>query len=66
MFFFKPSEEHRAVAKEYFDEHLSHNDYYTQGEVQRGQSVGEGVWKLGLHEGQERDQGTVHVSVRQP
>ena len=25
-----------AVAKEYFDEHLSHNDYYTQGEVQSG------------------------------
>jgi conjugative relaxase-like TrwC/TraI family protein len=41
-----------AVAKEYFDEHLSHNDYYTQGEVQRGQWIGEGVWKLGLHEGQ--------------
>ena len=41
-----------AVAKEYFDEHLSHNDYYTQGEVQRGQWIGEGVWKLGLHQGQ--------------
>jgi conjugative relaxase-like TrwC/TraI family protein len=41
-----------AVAKEYFDEHLSHNDYYTQGEVKMGQWIGEATWRLGLREGQ--------------
>jgi conjugative relaxase-like TrwC/TraI family protein len=41
-----------AVAKEYFDEHLSHNDYYTQGEVKVGQWIGEATWRLGLQEGQ--------------
>jgi conjugative relaxase-like TrwC/TraI family protein len=41
-----------AVAKEYFDEHLSHNDYYTQGEVKMGQWIGEATWRLGLQEGQ--------------
>ena len=41
-----------AVAKEYFDEHLSHNDYYTQGEVKMGQWIGEATWRLGLREGE--------------
>ena len=27
-------QKNRAVAESYFDEHLSHNDYYTQGESQ--------------------------------
>jgi conjugative relaxase-like TrwC/TraI family protein len=44
-------QKNRAVAEQYFDEHLSHNDYYTQGEVQPGQWIGEGVERLGLHEG---------------
>ncbi len=41
-----------AVAKSYFDEHLSHNDYYTQGEVEPGRWIGLGGEKLGLIEGQ--------------
>lgn len=40
-----------AVAKCYFDEHLSHNDYYTQGEVEQGRWIGLGGEKLGLLEG---------------
>lgn len=41
-----------AVAKSYFDEHLSHNDYYTQGEVEQGRWIGLGGEQLGLMEGQ--------------
>lgn len=44
-------QKNRAVAEQYFDEHVSHNDYYTQGEVQPGQWIGEGVERLGLREG---------------
>lgn len=42
-----------AVAKQYFDEHLSHNDYYTQGEVQPGQWIGQGAEMLGLKSGEQ-------------
>jgi conjugative relaxase-like TrwC/TraI family protein len=45
-------QKNKAVAKVYFDEHLSHNDYYTQGEVEVGRWIGEGVARLGLEEGQ--------------
>jgi conjugative relaxase-like TrwC/TraI family protein len=45
-------QKNRAVAKVYFDEHLSHNDYYTQGEVEIGRWIGEGAQRLGLTEGQ--------------
>jgi conjugative relaxase-like TrwC/TraI family protein len=44
-------QKNRAVAEQYFDEHLSHNDYYTQGEIQPGQWIGEGAERLGLREG---------------
>lgn len=44
-----------AVAKSYFDEHLSHNDYYTQGEVEQGRWLGLGSEHLGLLEGQPVD-----------
>ena len=44
-----------AVAKSYFDEHLSHNDYYTQGEVEQGKWLGLGCEALGLKEGQAAD-----------
>jgi len=51
------AQKNKAVAKVYFDEHLSHNDYYTQGEVEVGRWIGEGAQRLGLMEGQavERD-----------
>jgi conjugative relaxase-like TrwC/TraI family protein len=45
----------KAVAKSYFDEHLSHNDYYTQGEVEVGRWIGMGAERLGLIEGQPVD-----------
>jgi conjugative relaxase-like TrwC/TraI family protein len=41
----------KAVAKTYFDEHLSHNDYYMQGEVEVGRWLGMGAERLGLLEG---------------
>lgn len=41
-------QKNRAAAETYFDEHLSHNDYYTQGETERGQWIGLGVERLGL------------------
>jgi conjugative relaxase-like TrwC/TraI family protein len=45
-------QKNKAVAKVYFDEHLSYNDYYTQGEVEIGRWIGEGAQRLGLMEGQ--------------
>jgi conjugative relaxase-like TrwC/TraI family protein len=41
----------KAAAKAYFDEHLSHNDYYTEGEVESGHWIGLGAEQLGLKEG---------------
>ncbi len=46
----------QVAAKAYFDEHLSHNDYYTEGEIQPGHWIGLGVDHLGLKEGQVVDQ----------
>ncbi len=46
----------QVAAKAYFDEHLSHNDYYTEGEIQPGYWVGQGAEHLGLKEGQVVDQ----------
>ncbi|MBN8711865.1 MAG: hypothetical protein BGO12_05100 [Verrucomicrobia bacterium 61-8] len=46
----------KATAQVYFDEHLSHNDYYTEGEVQPGYWIGEGADRLGLQEGSPVDQ----------
>jgi len=47
MFTGKP-QKNRGAATTYFDEHLSHNDYYSQGERQAGHWIGVGVEKLGL------------------
>jgi conjugative relaxase-like TrwC/TraI family protein len=47
MFTAKP-QKNRVAATTYFDEHLSHNDYYTQKETQAGYWLGEGAQKLGL------------------
>jgi conjugative relaxase-like TrwC/TraI family protein len=45
-------QKNRASARTYFDEHLSHNDYYTQGKVvaqdQGGHWIGIGAEQLGL------------------
>jgi conjugative relaxase-like TrwC/TraI family protein len=49
------SQKDKAIAKSYFDEHLSHNDYYTQGEVEVGRWIGMGAERLGLIEGQPVD-----------
>jgi conjugative relaxase-like TrwC/TraI family protein len=51
MFTAKP-QKNRNAATTYFDEHLSHNDYYTQGETQAGYWVGQGAQRLGLKEGE--------------
>ena len=45
-------QKNRAAATTYFDEHLSHNDYYTQGETQAGHWLGVGTEKLGLKQGE--------------
>lgn len=47
MFTAKP-QKNRGAATTYFDEHLSHNDYYTQGDTRAGYWFGEGAKKLGL------------------
>jgi conjugative relaxase-like TrwC/TraI family protein len=41
-------QKNRAVAESYFDEHLSHNDYYTQGQTEHGHWLGLGAQQLGL------------------
>lgn len=50
MFTAKP-QKNRNAATTYFDEHLSHNDYYTQQETQAGYWIGQGTQRLGLKEG---------------
>jgi conjugative relaxase-like TrwC/TraI family protein len=44
-------QKHRAAAESYFDEHLSHNDYYTQEQTKHGQWLGIGAERLGLQAG---------------
>jgi conjugative relaxase-like TrwC/TraI family protein len=51
MFTAKP-QKNRTAATEYFDEHLSQNDYYSQGQTQAGYWVGEGAERLGLMPGE--------------
>ena len=46
-------QKNRAGAESYFDEHLSHNDYYTQGQTQYGEWLGIGAERLGLKMGGE-------------
>jgi conjugative relaxase-like TrwC/TraI family protein len=45
-------QKNRQAAETYFDEHLSHNDYYSQGETQRGHWIGIGTERLGLKAGE--------------
>src|ERR1022692_3779271 len=50
-------QKNRQAAETYFDEHLSHNDYYSQGEVladdhHAGHWIGVGVERLGLKQGE--------------
>lgn len=52
MFTAKP-QKNRAAATEYFDEHLSHNDYYTEKESQAGYWIGAGAQRLGLKQGEK-------------
>jgi len=42
-------QKNRAGAETYFDEHLSHNDYYTQAETEHGHWIGGGAERLGLY-----------------
>jgi conjugative relaxase-like TrwC/TraI family protein len=51
MFTAKPQKS-RAAATTYFDEHLSHNDYYAQNETQAGHWIGQGVERLALTPGE--------------
>ena len=41
-----------AAAEGYFVEHLSQNDYYTDGEIRPGAWIGVGADRLGLQFGQ--------------
>lgn len=50
MFTAKP-QKNRLAATTYFDEHLSHNDYYTQQQTQAGYWIGQGAQQLGLKQG---------------
>jgi len=45
-----------ADAENYFDEHLSQNDYYAAGEIRPGQWIGVGAERLGLKETVTREQ----------
>jgi conjugative relaxase-like TrwC/TraI family protein len=40
----------------YFDEHLSQNDYYAAGEIRPGQWIGAGAERLGLNQAVTREQ----------
>lgn len=51
MFTAKP-QKNRAAATLYFDEHLSHNDYYTEKQSQAGYWIGAGAERLGLKSGE--------------
>jgi conjugative relaxase-like TrwC/TraI family protein len=44
-------QKNQATARLYFTEHLSRNDYYSQGEVAPGQWIGAGSQRLGMKEG---------------
>ncbi len=44
-------QKNRAGAESYFDEHLSQNDYYTQGQTECGHWLGIGAAELGLKPG---------------
>lgn len=44
-------QKNRAVAEVYFDEHLTHNDYYSESEIKPGIWIGEGLARLGFKEG---------------
>ena len=44
-------QKNRQAADEYFDQHLSHNDYYSEGQKQRGEWIGLGAEQLGLRQG---------------
>jgi len=45
-------QKHRQAAETYFDEHLSHDDYYSQGEKEHGHWIGLGAERLGLQQGE--------------
>lgn len=45
-------QKNQTSARLYFDEHLSRNDYYSQGEVAPGQWIGAGSERLGMKEGE--------------
>ena len=51
MFTAKP-QKNRTAATEYFDEHLSQNDYYSQGQEQAGHWIGIGAERLDLMPGE--------------
>jgi conjugative relaxase-like TrwC/TraI family protein len=51
MFTVRP-QKHRNAATTYFDEHLSHNDYYTERQSQAGYWIGAGAELLGLQPGE--------------
>lgn len=45
------AQKNRATAEQYFNEHLTQNDYYSQGELQPGRWIGRELDRLGLKEG---------------
>ena len=45
-------QKNREAAETYFDEHLSHDDYYTQGDTEHGHWIGNAAERLGLRPGE--------------
>jgi conjugative relaxase-like TrwC/TraI family protein len=45
-------QKNRAAAETYFDEHLSHDDYYSQGDTEHGHWIGSAAERLGLTPGE--------------
>lgn len=45
------SQKNRATAEQYFNEHLTQNDYYSQGELRPGRWIGRELDRLELKEG---------------
>jgi conjugative relaxase-like TrwC/TraI family protein len=45
------SQKHRPAAEQYFDEHLTNNDYYSPGDLRPGRWIGRELERLELKEG---------------
>ncbi len=53
------SQKNRPAAEQYFDEHLTHNDYYSQGDIRPGLWIGQKLDRFDLKEGEAVEPGSV-------